>query len=263
MERKYDIDIKWLSVSSFEIKLGDMTVVTDPYITECACTDLTADAVDNCNIICLSHSHWDHVTDIPRLCDKFKPRILCGDKTAMPLAAWLNYTTALIYPMYPDTELDFGSVKIRALYGRHKMQRGGIGFNDLCAITYTRDVCKADEGIASLQAVGTMEYRNYLFTTPSGTKILIWGNDPTVEQVNICKALEPDIAILQRGTTPQSITETADFAAKIGCKMLIPHHQDLKKPDDPTVIEAFKKEFLSRVPDGTFITPAHGKWIHL
>ncbi len=263
MERKYDIDIKWLAVTSFEIKFGDLTVVTDPYITECVGTELTYEAVEKCDIICLGHAHWDHITDIPRLCDKFNPRILCGDQTAMPLARWLNYTPSLIYPMYPNTELDFDSVKIRALYGRHKILFDGMGFNDLCARIESNEICRADAGIASLQAVGTMEYRNYLFTAQNGTRILIWGNDPTVEQINICKELHPDIAILQRAKTQESIEQTAKFAAEIGCKVLIPHHHDFRGVDDPSVIEALKNEFLDRVPDGTFITPVHGEWIHL
>ena len=263
MERKYGIDIKWLAVTSFEIKFGDLTVVTDPYITECKGTDLTYEAVEGCDFICLGHAHWDHITDIPRLCSKFKPRILCGDQTAMPLARWLNYIPSFIYPMYPDTELDFGSVKIKALYGRHKVLRGGMGFNDLCETIESNELCRADAGMASLQAVGTMEYRNYLFTAQNGTKILIWGNEPTVEQINICKALQPDIAILQRGTTPQAITATADFAAKIGCKVLIPHHHDFHRIDDPAVLNELEKEFLVRVPDGRFISPVHGEWMKL
>ena len=104
MERKYNVDIKWLAVTSFEMRFGNTTVVTDPYITECEGTDITYEAVENCNIICVGHAHWDHITDIPRLCEKFRPLILCGDQTATPLAKWLNYTPSYIYPMYPDLE---------------------------------------------------------------------------------------------------------------------------------------------------------------
>ena len=257
------IDIKWLAVTSFELRFGALTVVTDPYITECVGTDLTYEAVENCDLICLGHAHWDHITDIPRLCEKFKPRILCGDQTAMPLARWLNYNPSWIYPMYPDTELDFNSVKIRALYGRHKTLQNGMGFNDLCAELAKNEFCQADPGIASLQAVGSMEYRNYLFTTPDGIKVLIWGNEPTAEQINICKTLRPDSAIIQKGSSPEEIEAKADFAAKIGCKVLIPHHHDFKKVDDPTSIQRFKEQFLRRVPDGTFITPVHGEWVRL
>lgn len=261
MGKKYGVSIKWLAVTSFEFRFGDLTVVTDPYITECVGTDINWEAVENCDIICLGHAHWDHVTDIPRLIKKFDPKILCGDQTAMPLARWLNYTPSYIYPMYPDTELDFGDVKIRALYGRHTNL--GYGFNDLCKRLESNEHCLKDPGIASLQAIGSMEYRNFLFTLPNGTKILLWGNNPTIEQVNICKAIKPDIAIIQRSTAPEQISEKAEFAAAIGCKVLIPHHHDFRCVDDPSVIGKFKEEFLRLVPDGVFITPEHGKWIEL
>ena len=261
MGNLYGVSIKWLAVTSFEIRCNDLTVVTDPYITECVGTDLTWEAVENCDIICLGHAHWDHITDIPRLAEKFQPKILCGDQTAMPLAKWLNYTPTFIYPMYPDTELDFNDVKIKALYGRHTNL--GSGFNDLCKRLEANELCVNDPGIASLQPVGSMEYRNFLFTLPNGTKILLWGNNPTVEQVNICKAIKPDIAIIQRSADPKQVKEKAKFAADIGCKVLIPHHHGFRGVDDPAVIENFKEEFLRLVPDGEFIIPEHGKWIDL
>jgi len=207
MNTSYGVSIKWLAVSSFELRFGDLTVVTDPYITECVGTDLTWEAVENCDIICLGHAHWDHITDIPRLVEKYGPRILCGDQTAMPMAMWLNYTPTSIYPMYPDTELDFGDVKIRALYGRHKDL--GRGFRDLCTYLAANELCIKDPGLAALQPIGSMEYRNFLFTLPNGTKILIWGNEPTVEQINICKGWKPDIAIIQRSVDPEEIKEKA------------------------------------------------------
>ena len=258
---EFGVSIKWLAVSSFEIRCDGLTVVTDPYITECAGTELTWEAVENCDLICLSHAHWDHITDIPRLVEKFRPKLLCGDQTAMPMARWLNYTPARIYPMYPDTELDFGGVRIRALYGRHI--DFGNGFNDLCERLDNSPFSVNDPGLAALQPVGSMEYRNYLFTLPNGTKILQWGNDPTVEQINLCKALKPDIGIIQRSKTPEQIAEKAAFAAAVGCKVVIPHHHDFRGPGDPSAIALFEKEFLRAVPDGVFIRPEHGKWIDL
>ena len=155
MKKDYGIDIKWLAVTSFEMRFGQTTVVSDPYVTECAGPDIDWTAIENCDIITLSHSHWDHITDIPRLVEKYHPRILCGDMTAMPLAAWLNYTPSHIYPMYPDCELNFGDVKIKALYGRHTNL--GRGWNDLLARLGENELCKQDSGIAALQTPGSME----------------------------------------------------------------------------------------------------------
>lgn len=105
----------------------------------------------------------------------------------MPLAKWLNYTPTNIYPMYPDTELDFGDVKIRALYGRHTNL--GQGFNDLCDRIENNDICKNDPGIAALQAIGSMEYRNYLFTLPKLLlffKLYIFRSFPSASKKDIC-----------------------------------------------------------------------------
>lgn len=261
MRKDYGIDLKWLAVSSYELRFNGFTVVTDPYITECVGTDLTWEAVENCDAICLSHSHWDHITDIPRLVNKFHPKVLCGDKTAELMAKWLNCSPTVVYPMYPDTELDFDSVKIRALYGRHTNL--GQGYNDLCARLAENEHSRQDPGLAALQPMGSFDYRNYLFTLPNGTKLLIWGNDPTVEQLNLCKSLKPDIVIMQRSVKPEAAAKKAEFAAKLGCKILIPHHHDFRGVDDPEIIGTFKREFLARAPESEFISPVHGEWIHL
>ena len=258
---KYGVSIKWLAVSSFEIKYKNTTIVTDPYITECVGTDVTWEAVENCDIICVGHSHWDHITDIPRLVEKFHPRILCGEMTAMPMVKWLNVTPTDVYPMAPNLELDFGEVKVRALFGRHKNLKRG--FNDLMEYLDQNPLCKSDPGIAALQGVGSLEYRNYLFTFENGTKILIWGNAPRIELLNICKELKPDIAILQRPNSERLYDWMSEFAREIGCEIVIPHHHDFKQVDDPASINRFKEVFLEKVPGGTFVTPVHGEWIEL
>lgn len=258
--KKYGVSIKWLSVTCFEIRCDGVSVVSDPFVTDCESTELGWEAIEACDIICLSHAHFDHITDIPKLIKKFNPLLLCGDQTAMPLASWLNHSPSRIYPMYPDAELDFDKIKIRALYGRHSEQ--GMGFNDLLKNIYNYKQC-SDEEIRALQAVGSMEYRNFFFTLPNGTTILLWGNDPTVEQKNICKALAPDIALIQRSGSPEAVRQKAEFAAEIGCKVVIPHHMDFPSVMSNEPLEMFKDEFLKLVPDGRFIIPEHGEWIDL
>ena len=162
--------------------------------------------------------------------------------------------------MTPDLELDFGAVKIRALYGRHiNLKRG---YNDLMDYLDSNVHCKRDPGIAALQGVGSMEYRNYLFTLPNGTKILIWGNTPDETQTRLCRSLQPDVAIIQRSSNSKGIAQKAKFAADIGCKVVIPHHHDFGS-HNPAVIEEFRNEYLKLVPDGRFVSPDHGEWVEL
>lgn len=261
MSSKFGVSIKWLSVTCFEIKCDGVTVVSDPFVTDCESTELTWEDIENCDILCLSHAHFDHIMDIPKLVEKFKPLLLCGDQTAMPMARWLNYTPTRIYPMYPDMELDFDKIKVRALYGRHTDQNKG--FNDQLEHLATYSFCKKDEKVREIQAIGSFEYRNFFFTLPNGTTILIWGNDPTPEQFNICKELKPDIAIIQRSGDLPTIKKKAEFAREIGCKVVIPHHMDFPSVCSPEIVEMFREEFLNLVPDGVFINPKHGEWIEL
>ena len=174
---------------------------------------------------------------------------------------WANANPMRMYPMSPNLELDMDKVKIKALYGRHGPLKG----NAQERIDYFENhrIHGKSEVLKELGLLGDFEYRNYLFILPNGTKILVWGNDPTVEQLNLCKALQPDIGIIQCSANPEIATKKAEFAAAIGCKVLIPHHHDFTQVDNPANLDVFEKEFFARVPDGRFIRPVHGEWIHL
>lgn len=261
MKQHYDVSLRWMTVTCFEFRLGSIRLISDPCITGTPCTAVTREDFGSCDIVTLSHGHWDHISDMEYVVNRDHPLVLCGDCTAEPMARWLNYTPTRIYPMYPGTELNFGDVTIQALYGRHCNL--GSGFNDQCKLLATRPWTVNHPESMEVQAWGSMEYRNYLYTLKNGTKILLWGNDPTIEQKNMLTPICPDIAILQ--LSKQDPLEMAEFAAAIGCKVLIPHHMDLKMTKEQYMVKvnALQEEFLKRVPDGTFICPENGQWIHL
>lgn len=258
---KYDVSIKWLSVASFEIKKNGVTVVTDPFFTKSQYSPCTVDSVEDCQYITLSHSHWDHIPDIPALYEKFKPRILCGTLTAAPLCEWADMNPYYVYPMDSGLELDFDKLKIKALFGKHvnlkrewsilesRWQNNGI----------------VDERMAKLQPIGTLEYRNYLFTYPDGLKVLIWGNPLVSFQKNILKQEKPDIAIMQATGQIKDPLEFANFVAEFSPKVVIPHHMDLSKPVDAVMPQLLAvKEAVEKVcPETQFIIPVHGEWIEL
>ncbi len=261
MDRKYGVDIKWLAVTCFELKFGNTTIVSDPYVTECTGTNLDYTSIENCDIITLTHAHYDHVTDIPRLSKKFNPIIICGDMTAMPLIKWVNCLASKIYPCCPNLELNFGDVKIKSLFGRHTLQ--DVCYKEMTERIEKAEVCVNDKLLAELQGVGSIEYRNYIFTTSNGVKVLIWGNDATIDQLNILKAEKPDIALMQRTTKKENHEKLAKFIKEIGCKVVIPHHQDFIGVEDPEIVNGLKSAVKEIAPEVEFITPVHGEWIRL
>jgi len=258
-ENKFGLRIKWLGCVAFEMDFGGTTVVTDPWITPNEKTELTWEAVEKCDYITLSHGHYDHTLDIPPLVEKFQSRVLCGEFTAMPLMKWLNINPMSVYPMAPNLELDFDDVKIKALFGRHGPLPGGA--NERIAHWEARPVNAGDPNLIELGIWGDVEYRNYLFTMPNGTKILVWGNKLNrPEARNQLREVKPDIAIMQM--TGNSGADTAVICKEIGCKVVIPHHFDFPKDHMPLVND-LGEELAKIAPEIRYIVPEYGKWIEL
>ena len=258
----YNIRLKWLSVASFEMDFGGTTVLSDPCITVNDCSPCTWEDVEKVDYFTLSHGHWDHVTDFPVLADKFPDApILCGTLTAVPLMRWMNANPMRVFPMDANLELDFGNIKIKSLFGRHIMQPGGI--YDTEQRMKERDIIGTEPNWLNLNLYGSIEYRNFLYTTPDGTKLLLWGNTPNEQAIRTLGPLQPDIAILQ--CSKQAPEKLGEFAKALGAKVVLPHHMDLYRKEEEYMprVEAFREEYLKRVPDGKFICPKHGEWIEL
>ncbi len=66
----YHIRIKWPTITCFEMEFGNTTVVFDPCIGVNPNNGLTWEDIEHCDIITLSHCHWDHITDLPALMAK-------------------------------------------------------------------------------------------------------------------------------------------------------------------------------------------------
>lgn len=254
------VRLRWLGCACFELDFGGTTVVTDPWITANRRTELTWEAVEKCDCIALTHGHFDHILDIPALAKKFSPRILCAERTAIPLMKWADVNPMCVYPMTPNLELDLDTVCIKTLFGRHGVLPGTV--NERMASIKTHSIVGADPYLQELFFWGDVEYRNYLFTMPNGTKILFWGNPVILpEQRNALLKEKPDILILQI-TDSRTPAIAAKLCAQIGCKAVIPHHTDFPG-DYRHNADALGKELASHAPQTRYIVPAYGQWITL
>ena len=246
------VSIRWLTIACFEIRVGDFTVLIDPCVGVAPNAPFGPEVIDRADVILLSHGHWDHITDIRELMDRFDCPLLCGELTAPSMVRWLDCNPCQVYPMTPDLELDFGGAKIRALFGRHTDQHKPLSALE----EHSRQNPIIDsERMMECDFYGHLEYRNYLITTPSGLKVLFWGNNVTAEQLNVIRDLRPDIALLQY--TKQKPEELAAMCAAGGVKVLIPHHMDLVKTDEEyaPALEVLEAEVKKAAPDCLVIAP--------
>ncbi len=256
MSDKLGVRIKWLGCAAFEMDFGGLTVVNDPWITDNKKTDLTWENVEKCDIITLTHSHFDHITDIPALIKKFDPKLLTGQLTAYPIMEYTDICPMKIYPMNPGLELDFDAVKIKGYFGRHTIL--GDSFTAVRERARCNPTIGDDPLMQKLSILGGFEYLNFLYTTPNGTKIFIWGNELTAEQCNILKEIKPDIAILQM--TKNSPQKTTDVCIEMGSKVVIANHIDFPK-DYMELATELKVEMTKRAPEVNCVIPEYGVWM--
>jgi len=260
---KYGLKAKWLSVASFEFVKDGHHIVTDPFITLNENSTCTWEDVEGCELMTLSHVHWDHITDIPVLMKKFpKAPLLTGSLSALPLCTWGNLIPQDVFPMDSNLELDFDWVKVKALFGRHVAF--GSTVNELESPLRRKPF--VDRAMGDMQILGTLEYRNFLFTFPDGVKLLVWGNDFTTIQKNIVKDLHVDIAVIQATKQLNDPDGFVDFVKKSGAKVVIPHHMDLKKPYEEYIPELteMKNRIEKEVEGCTFLLPEnHGIWMDI
>ncbi len=256
----FGLRLKWLGCACFEMDFNGLHIVNDPWITPNEKTDLTWENVEKCDYITLTHSHSDHIVDIPALMEKFPAYLMCGEMTALPMMKWADVNPMRIYPMSSNLELDMDKVKIKALYGRHS-PLPGTGLERVERMKNS-PFHGQSELLTELGILGDLEYRNYLYTMPNGAKVLIWGNKIACpDQRNILKAEHPDIGIIQV-TGANKAEDMAAACKEMGCKVVIPHHIDYPG-DYSRQTENLKNALAEIAPEITFIIPKYNEWIEL
>ncbi|MCQ2437479.1 MAG: MBL fold metallo-hydrolase [Clostridia bacterium] len=254
-----EVSCRWLTIACFEVKVGDFHIVIDPCIGASKAVPYGAEVIEKTDLILLSHGHWDHTTDLEVLQKQQDCPLLCGELLAPALIRALDCNPASVYPMTPDLEQDFGPVKVKALFARHRSQKTTI--SKLTEALNTR-VWNDTEDKRECNFIGNLEYRNYLITTASGMKIMFWGSDATTAQQAIIRREQPDIVFMQyTGHTPE---ELAAMAAVGNVKVIIPHHMDLSHPKEYWLprVEKLDEVIKKTVPGCTVITPEYLKWYH-
>lgn len=249
--------LRWLTIACFEVRVGDFSIVIDPCVGASPAVDFGAEVIERADLILISHGHWDHITDLRALMERFDCPILAGELTAPSLIRMLNANPARVYPMTPNLELDFGGAKVRALFARHTDQRARL---DALSRSLAKNPWNDTPEKLECNFYGNLEYRDYLITAPSGLKVLFWGSNATPEQIALVRELRPDVAFLQY--TKQTPEELAELAVQGGIRAILPHHMDLSQP--PEVYQARIDELEARVreraPICTVIHPRPLEW---
>jgi len=253
--------IRWIDTSCFEIETDEKEIiVTDPYIDECENHPISSDEINAMDYILISHTHFDHITQLDKYYQLYKPKILCSRTSSIELLKTFDLSGQCMFGMDHLENLDFGNTsftRISAKHSipsrkeRHLVRESEVKFELPDGL---------DEKYLKLNISGYTDFSNFYIETKNNTRILFWGGGLTIEQINQAKQFRPDIILMQIPSNPNS--EIIKLIQLIGASWVIPHHHDtyLKTKNVDKMMEELKKEIETNCPSTQFINLQSGKW---
>jgi L-ascorbate metabolism protein UlaG (beta-lactamase superfamily) len=132
------VSFRWLGTAGWRIDVGDRTVLFDPYLTRFA-TGLYENAFDphtplqtepevvdahigRPELVLVSHSHWDHLADVPHIARTTGARVV-GTLTTYHLLVALGVDAAQISVVKGGEVLDFGGIVIEVVPSLHSRNK--------------------------------------------------------------------------------------------------------------------------------------------
>ncbi len=114
--------MRWLGTAGFELRSGDTVILIDPYLTRNGrarpVQPLQADDFKQADIILVTHGHFDHTYDVPRIAINTGARVICPDGVCKSLrtrsAPW-----GQVKPLPPFGTVTVGDTRITALPSQH------------------------------------------------------------------------------------------------------------------------------------------------
>ena len=210
---------RWLGTAGWRIDVGHRTVLFDPYLTRFTTglydgvfdprTPLqtrpeVVDAyVGRPEIVLVSHSHWDHLADVPHIAKTTGARVV-GTETTYHLLVALGVDAAQICVVKGGEVLDFGGIIVEVVASLHSR-------NKKCAYfapgTLNAPPATAPSTISDLPEGDTLAFQ--VTVGPSGPSAFLMGASDFCERA--VWGLRPDLAMI---AVPSS-TATHRYALRL------------------------------------------------
>ncbi|MGW5350990.1 MBL fold metallo-hydrolase [Streptomyces sp. NPDC004031] len=130
-----DVTFQWFGTSGWRIDTGTRTVLVDPYLTRFPTglfsgtfdprTELTTDEAlvaehtGHPETVLVTHSHWDHFTDVPFIATTTATARIVGTETTYHLLRAYGVEAARIVVVKGGEVLDFDGYTVEVVAGRH------------------------------------------------------------------------------------------------------------------------------------------------
>jgi L-ascorbate metabolism protein UlaG (beta-lactamase superfamily) len=122
--------LKWLGIAGWEIRIGETTILIDPFLTRGEVNlgaewktdeDAVLKVVSKADFIFAGHSHADHIADIPFIAKKFGSKV-SGSRTTTNIALTGGVDKSQLVTISGGEKLDFKDFSVQVI----QSELGGV-----------------------------------------------------------------------------------------------------------------------------------------
>ena len=192
----------WLGNAGWRVLAGDTELLVDPYLSRFP-TGLAAGAFDpstplqvdtaavsaavvDPDLVLVTHTHWDHIADVPHIARTYDSRVV-GTLTTHRVCEAMGVPASSLLVAKGGEQLDLGDVVVRVVPSLHsRTGSGGLLFPGVRI-----DVPPRPRTIADLPEGDTLAF---VVSRPGGPRVYFSGASDLDDQV--LDGLEPDVATI-------------------------------------------------------------------
>ncbi|MBW2623919.1 MAG: MBL fold metallo-hydrolase [Deltaproteobacteria bacterium] len=279
------IRLRWLGYVCFEIiRPSGKVLVIDPYIDYSPTAPIKCQEVTGADYIALTHGHYDHVTDVGPLAEKYDSKVICSSQVAEPLANFFKLDPARMIKVTAGNTIDFEDLSIEVKKAEHisllpvfqaayKRITGEDADPKLSLAELNKAVARAsagrgqstpaDEMRQKMQEAGIVggEQLNFIFTTSDNLRIYVYSADAIEYLRKEVRESRANIFCPQLGGV--SAHAAADMAALSGAEIVIPTHHDGEGIETMHARAQKMAGYLKEKSNARLLDIEHGKWYEL
>ncbi len=259
------IRMRWLGTACFEIVLpSGKTIVLDPYMDDAYHAPIRSDEIEGCDYIFITHGHFDHVTDVGKLAERFSPRIFCSGTTADALVAHQGVDPDLFTTVRVGDVVAEAGLSVEVVKGVH------VDLSKLTIPSDKKPTVRVSDMDFPFEKLGEWmksypggEQLNFVFDPEGGKRIYLAGTYPDPGLIEVAQMANADITLLQvmsGGLLSGLEEQTLEMAVASGCKTLIPQHHDPLMPGSPETDLTRLRQLVSETTDMEFMELDPGRW---
>lgn len=271
-----DVVFQWFGTSGWRMDAGGRTVLFDPYLTRFPTglftgrfdpqtkltvnEELVAEHIGHPEVVLVSHSHWDHLNDVPFIAATTQAQIV-GTETTYHLLQAFGVDKNRIVVVKGGEVLDFGGYAVEVVSSRHS-RNASRGY--FAPGTLTGNGPQARPRPATISDLPEGDTLAFQVTFDGGPSAFLMGASDFSERD--ATGLRPDVAMI---ATPNS-TSTQHYVPRLltalgGPRTVVPVHWDnfetslTEAPQRDTAVnwDAFTQQIRSASPRSRILVPQY------